>query len=63
MKNNYVDILNNLHKNFELKNKNVLDEWLEEFDDIISNTNTDIIDLGCGVTGNNTLYFEEHTSK
>ena len=59
MKNNYVDVWNNLHKNFELKDKNIVDSWLEEFDDIISNTNTDIIDLGCGVTGNNTLYLLE----
>ena len=63
MKNSYVDIWNDLHKNFALKNKPKYDEWLEEFETIISNVETEIVDLGCGVTGNNTLYLLEKGKK
>ena len=59
MKNSYVDIWNDLHKNFALNNKPKYDEWLEEFESIIANVETEIVDLGCGVTGNNTLYLLE----
>ena len=59
MKNKYIDVWNDLHKDFAKNNKPKYDEWLEEFDDIIMNVDTDIIDLGCGVTGNNTLYLLE----
>ena len=57
--NSYVDIWNELHKNFIGKSKVKYDDWLDEFDYIISNIKTEIIDLGCGVTGNNTLYLLE----
>ncbi len=58
MSNKYVDIWNDLHKNF-INNCLKYDDWLEEYKDIINNIDTDIIDLGCGVTGNNTLYLLE----
>jgi len=63
MKNSYVDIWNELHKDFAKKNKPKYDEWLEEFETIISNVETEIIDLGCGITGNNTLYLLEKGKK
>lgn len=56
MKNNYVNVWNKLHKDFVKKIFTKYDDWLNEFDDIISNVKTQIIDLGCGVTGNNTIY-------
>ena len=59
MKESYVEVWNKLHKDFSAKNIVKYDDWLEEFDDIINNVTTDIIDLGCGVTGNNTLYLLE----
>ena len=40
MKNSYVDIWNDLHKNFALNNKPKYDEWLEEFEPIIANVET-----------------------
>ena len=48
-----------MHKNFAPNNKPKYDDWLDEFESIISNIETEIIDLGCGVTGNNTLYLLE----
>ena len=63
MKNSYVDVWNNLHKNFAKINKPKYDGWLDEFEEIISNIQTEIIDLGCGVTGNNTLYLLEKGKK
>ena len=63
MKNSYVDIWNDLHKNFAQNNKPKYDEWLDEFESIISNVETEIVDLGCGVTGNNTLYLLEKGKK
>ncbi len=63
MKNTYVNVWNDLHKDFAQKNKLKYDEWLEEFETIISKIETDIIDLGCGVTGNNTLYLLEKGKK
>lgn len=63
MENSYVDIWNELHKDFSQNNKPKYDDWLEEFESIISNIETEIIDLGCGVTGNNTLYLLEKGKK
>ena len=63
MNNSYADVWNNLHKNFALNNKPKYDEWLDEFETIILNVETEIIDLGCGVTGNNTLYLLEKRKK
>ena len=63
MKNSYVDIWNDLHKDFAKNNKPKYDEWLDEFESIISNVETEIVDLGCGVTGNNTLYLLEKGKK
>lgn len=59
MNNSYVDVWNELHKDFISKNEMKYDDWLNEFEEIILNVNSEIIDLGCGVTGNNTLYLLE----
>ena len=59
MESSYVNIWNDLHKEFAKNNKPKYDEWLNEFESIISNVKTEIVDLGCGVTGNNTLYLLE----
>ena len=59
MESSYVNIWNDLHKEFAKNNKPKYDEWLNEFELIISNVKTEIVDLGCGVTGNNTLYLLE----
>ena len=58
MQNSYKDKWNQLHKEFSKNKNNIMkyDDWLEEFKDIIDNVESEIIDLGCGVTGNNTLY-------
>lgn len=63
MKNEYANIWNEMHKNFAINNKSKYDEWLKEFESIISEVDTEIIDLGCGVTGNNTLYLLEKGKK
>ena len=52
-----------MHKNFAINNKPKYDKWLDEFETIILNVETEIIDLGCGVTGNNTLYLLEKGKK
>lgn len=59
MANEFANVWNELHKEFVQVNTVKYDEWLVEFNDIISNVNTDIVDLGCGVTGNNTIYLLE----
>ena len=58
---NYKEKWNELHKKFSENSNNILkyDDWLEQFKEIINNVNDEIIDLGCGVTGNNTLYLLE----
>lgn len=61
--NSYANIWNELHKDFAQNNTPKYDEWLDEFESIISNIETEIIDLGCGVTGNNTLYLLEKGKK
>lgn len=63
MKNLYVSTWNELHREFAQKNKPKYDGWLDEFETIISKIKTEIIDLGCGVTGNNTLYLLEKGKK
>ena len=63
MRNPYTKIWNDLHKDFANKNSLKYDDWLEEFDEIIKTIDADIIDLGCGVTGNNTLYLLEKGKK
>lgn len=63
MSNSYVDVWNELHKDFISKNEMKYDDWLDEFEEIISKVDTEIIDLGCGVTGNNTLYLIEKGKK
>ena len=63
MNNSYVDVWNELHKDFISKNEMKYDDWLNEFEEIILNVNSEIIDLGCGVTGNNTLYLLEKGKK
>ena len=59
MESSYVNIWNDLHKEFAKNNKPKYDEWFYDFESIISNVKTEIVDLGCGVTGNNTLYLLE----
>lgn len=56
MNNNFVDVWNELHKEFGKNNIVKYDDWLDEFNGIIDCVNDTIIDLGCGVTGNNTIY-------
>lgn len=53
---NLRETWNECHKHF-IKNREdiVIDEWLDNFSDIIENCKTPIIDLGCG-SGNDTLY-------
>ena len=63
MKNNYVDVWNEMHKEFAKKDIVKYDNWLDEYKDIIANIDTEIIDLGCGVTGNNTIYLLEKGKK
>lgn len=63
MGNSYVDVWNNLHKKFVQNNGTKYDNWLDEFESIIMNVETEIIDLGCGVTGNVTLYLLEKGKK
>lgn len=65
MSNNYKEVWNELHKQFKEDTNYVLhyDDWLERFDNIIADCDTEIIDLGCGVTGNNTVYLIEHGKK
>jgi len=63
MSNKFAKVWNDLHKNFAKTNKPKYDDWLDEFEYIISNVNTKIIDLGCGTTGNNTLYLLEKNKK
>ena len=62
---NYKEKWNELHKKFSENSNNILkyDDWLEQFKEIINNINDEIIDLGCGVTGNNTLYLLENKKK
>lgn len=65
MNDNYKSLWNELHKNFKQTDSNVLkyDSWLEEYKEIIEKCNTKIIDLGCGVSGNNTLYLTENNKQ
>ena len=62
---NYKEKWNELHKKFSENPNNILkyDDWLQQFKEIINNINDEIIDLGCGVTGNNTLYLLENKKK
>lgn len=61
--NKYVDVWNSLHKDFSVNNKPKYDDWLDNYLDIINSIDSEIIDLGCGVTGNNTLYLLEKGKK
>ena len=63
MTNKYAEVWNGLHKDFITKNSIHYDDWLDEFKDIIDNVQDEVIDLGCGVTGNNTLYLIENGKK
>lgn len=63
MRDSYAEVWNALHKDFVTKNKISYDDWLDEFNSIIERIDTPIIDLGCGVTGNNTLYLLEKGKK
>lgn len=59
MNNNFVDVWNELHRDFSKKDFVKYDDWLDQFKDIIDYVDAPIIDLGCGVTGNNTIYLLE----
>lgn len=65
MSNTYKEEWNQMHKKFSENPNNILkyDDWLEQFSEIIDNIDTQIIDLGCGVTGNNTLYLLNKNKK
>ena len=39
------------------------DSWLDNYSDVIDGCQSEIIDLGCGVTGNNTLYLIQKGKK
>ncbi len=57
---NLRETWNECHKHF-IKDRQdiVIDDWLDTFIDIIENSKTPIIDLGCG-SGNDTLYLINH---
>lgn len=54
--NKYASVWDNLHKNFIKNYELKYDGWLDEVDSIINDSKDTIIDLGCGVTGINSLY-------
>ena len=51
---NVKNYWNNKHENYN-RNEIKYDSWLEDFENIIFNCDTPILDLGCG-SGNDTLY-------
>lgn len=48
MKNNYMSVWNDLHKEFKKNTNNILnyDNWLEQFNNIIDGVSTEIVDFG-----------------
>jgi SAM-dependent methyltransferase len=63
MENNFVKRWDSLHQSFIEDGIAKNDDWLDEFQDIISNVSDNIIDLGCGVTGNNTIYLLDNNKR
>ena len=51
---NSIKYWDNLHQNYNREDI-IMDDWLDDFSDIINNCSTPILDLGCG-SGNDTLY-------
>lgn len=59
----YDEIWDKVHlRNVNMNNGIKYDDWIVDFDCIIDEVNSPIIDLGCG-TGNNTLYLVEKKKK
>ena len=51
---NSIKYWNNIHKNYNIDDI-IMDDWLDDFSDIINICSTPILDLRCG-SGNDTLY-------
>ena len=62
---NFRSVWNKLHNEFKQDKTNILnyDSWLDNYSDVIDGCQSEIIDLGCGVTGNNTLYLIQKGKK
>lgn len=58
---NSISYWDSIHKEYS-RDDIKFDDWLNDFDEIISNCNTPILDLGCG-SGNNTLYLVKKDKK
>ena len=55
---NSLEYWEKIHQNYEREDIK-LDDWLDQFQDIIDRCPTPVLDLGCG-SGNDTLYLIQH---